>query len=309
MMKTSILTMLACLLLFTSCKKNGQPEPPDNTQRYPVRFDVSGFDQEITGFGKTTADTLSNHISNLYYVVFSGGNAVHKIEQVAGDENFGTIYDSLPAGSYTIALVGSKAPVTLRSYGLNEEPRLLVFPRTDVFYKRAVINVNGAVNQILVLDRIMSKLKIVLKDRVPYDAGTISVTPAVFPPPDPFSPTPLVAAFDLANGAMLPHGGPDDLLRYYPNPYTFTDAEKGMLNFTTEMYLLMPQTDTIAVQIKTTYTNGTNIAVKDIYNVRMETGKTTVLSGKAFDNPGSDSGVNVIINNPAWSGDSVLVNF
>lgn len=312
-MKNSVITVLVALCLFVYCKKPHDPDDPHNPgngKKYPVCFTVKDFDQHMENFGKTTADTLSDYIDYLYYVVYPDGAPVlRKIVQTSADENFGIIYDSLPAGSYVIALVGSKDPVTLGYYHRDTTPNLLImnFPGTDVFYKRMLLNVNGAVNQVVSLDRIVAKLKVIIRDRIPYDANAIGAGPAVFPPIPGDVPQGLPRAFDLRSGERLLHGGPGDALLYSSIYHEFSPEEKGMQNFSMEDYILMPVADTITVNIQS---SGIQTFSKTIYQVSMTPGKRTVLSGNLFDTLGtSDNGVNVIINNPEWSPDSTLQNF
>ena len=311
-MKNNAIPFLVFLCLFWCCKKPHDPHEPGGTKKYPVNFTVSGFDQHMEELGKTT-DTLTDYIGYLYYVVFQQDNGyVHKIEQVTTDDDFGTIYDSLPAGQYIIALVGSKDPVTLEDYHHEPTPNFLVmrFPGTDAFYKRLVLSVNGAVNQTVSLDRIVGKLKVIIKDRIPYDAHSIILTPSLYPPPVPDVPYGYPDAFNLRSGEMLPNGGPGDNLVYNGMYHEFTPTEKGMLDFSMEDYILMPVTDTFTVHLSAAYASGQTISSKILYNIRVSPGKRTVLSGKLFDNlPGNDSGINVIIANPEWSADSTLQNF
>ncbi|MBO9152995.1 hypothetical protein ACFOTA_12310 [Chitinophaga sp. GCM10012297] len=308
-MKTVLFTPLAFALLFFSCQKNDKPDnpkPPDSTQKYPVRFDVSGFDRTITEFGRT--DSLPAQISNLYYVVYSATGVVHLLEQVAGDENFGTFHDSLPAGKYRIALLATEGPANIRDHGLSELPYFLIYPSGDAFYRGIEINVNGAVNQIVSLNRIVTKLKLVFADRVPYDAKEMKMTVAQYPLPEPPGLTPLMAALYLPSGTLAtPH--PVDVWNYSDMTWLFHPEDKGMTNWSMETTLLLLEPSTVAVEFTTFTTTGSIIARKEIYNVRMEPGKTTVLTGNGFDNPVNGDGVSLIINDPVWSEDSIAVSF
>lgn len=309
-MKTALFASLAFALLFFSCQKTDKPdkpEPPDSTQKYPVRFDMSGFDRTITEFGRT--DSLPGHISHLYYIVYTEGRSVvHRLEQTAGDEHFGTFYDSLPAGKYRIALLATETPANIRDHGLSELPFFLIYPSGDAFYKGIGIDVNGAVNQIVSLDRIVTKLKLVFTDSVPYDAKEVKMAVTQYSQQEPSASSPLMAALDLFSGTTAtPH--PVDLWDYADIPRLFLPEEKGMINWSMETTLLLLQATTVAVEFKTLTTTGSVIAAKKIDSVRVEPGKTTVLSGKGFDNPGNADGVSIIINDPGWSEDSIAVSF
>ncbi len=308
-MKTALFTSVAFALLFFSCNKSDNPDKPTlpDTQKYPVRFDVSGFDRTITEFGRT--DSLPVHISHLYYIVYTPtGEAVRNLEQTAGDENFGTFHDSLPAGRYHIALLATETPANIRDHGLSEIPRFLIFPSGDAFYRGIEIDVNGAVNQIVSLDRIVTRLKLVFTDRIPYDAKEVKMTVAQYPLPAPSVFSPLMAALDLFSGTMAtPH--PVDRWDYSDIGRLFLPEDKGMINWSMETTLLLLQPTSVAVELTTLTTTGSMIARKEIYDVRMEPGKTTVLSGNGFDNPVNGDGVSFIINDPVWSEDSIGVEF
>lgn len=305
-MKTALLTSLAIALLFSSCKKDdkpGEPAPPGSTQKYPVRFDMSGFDQSITEFGRT--DSLPGHIGYLYYIVFTQtGDFVRKLEQAIGDENFGTFYDSLPAGRYRIALLASETPANLRGHGLIEDPHYLFGPSGDVFYRNIELDVNGAVNQTVSLNRIVSKLKLIFTDRIPYDARDFDMAITHYPVVEQM----LMSAIGLASGGLAtPH--PVDLWDYSDVGRLFIPGDKGVINWPYEITVLMLEPTRVTVRFTTYATTGEIYATKEIFNVAMMPGKTTVLTGKGFDSPVNSDGVNFVIEDPEWAADTTLVTF
>lgn len=309
-MKPALFASLAFALLFSSCEKNDRPdkpEPPKSTQKYPIRFDVSGFDRTITEFGRT--DSLPGHISNLYYIVYTAsGGVVHRVDQTVGDDHFGTFYDSLPAGRYRIALLATETPANIRDHGLSELPYFLIYPSGDAFYRGIEVDVNGAVNQIVSLNRIVTELKLVFTDRVPYDAKEVRMTVAQYPLPQPSEFSPLMAALYLFSGTMAT-SHPVDLWDYSDITRLFLPEDKGTINWSMETTLLLLEPTQVAIELETLTTTGSVIARKEIYDVRMEPGKTTVLSGNGFDNPVNGDGVSFIINDPEWSQDSIGVEF
>lgn len=316
-MKTFMLCTGLLLALLTSCKKSADtPNPPQDSQKFLIKFDVSGFSQDIEDFntrinpsilslGKD-GDTIKNYVNHIHFYVFNGVAKMLEIHQTSADSSFGHIVDSMPAGNYSIVMVGSKDPVNIEpTYG---DDRLLVFglPGTDVFFKRVSVSISGPINQAMILERIVSKLKIVVKDKIP--TGTKSIRISLLSDPQRGG---LEVISYILNKLRLSSGTPVDAgqaLSGYSPDLIYTDTLIGKENFTKEYILFsMSQTKTV-VNIISKDAIGSTISEKNIYNVNLFPGKKTVLSGNLFDSTSLD-GVNTSIKNGEWSSDSVLINF
>jgi hypothetical protein len=320
-MKTFIFYVALLMVLFASCKKsdNNGNLPPNGAQKFPIRFDVSGFSQVIEDFNRDAglsstsplakggADTIKNYINHIYFYVFAGVSALKEIHQTSADTAFGHIIDSMPAGNYSIVMIGSKDPVNIQNtYG---DDRFLVFglPGTDVFYKKVDVSISGAINQTMILERIVSKLKIVIKDKIP--TGTKSIKISLLSDPQRGG---LEVVSWILNKLRISNGKPVDgnqqgMTGYAPDVID-TDTLIGKQNFSTEYILYSPLTTKTIVNILSQDATGAKISEKNIYNVSLLPGKRTVLSGNLFDSTNLD-GVNTSIGNGEWSRDSVLINF
>lgn len=321
-MRTFILCTSLLIALFVSCKKSSDnPNPPQNNdQKFLIKFDVSGFNQDIEDFnsrikssstsplGRTDPDTLKNYINHIYFYVFDPVSTARLLEihQTSADSSFGHIVDSMPAGNYRIVMIGSKDPVNIEpTYG---DDRLLIFglPGTDVFFNKVSVSISGPINQAMILERIVSKLKIIVKDKIP--TGTKSITISLLSDPQRGG---LEVISYILNKLRLSNGTPvsagQGLSGYSPDVVN-TDTLIGTENFSREYILFsMLQTKTV-VNIISKDATGSTISEKNIYNVNLLPGKKTVLSGNLFDSTSLD-GVNTSIRNGEWSSDSVLINF
>lgn len=317
----AIITVFATILFFSACSKKannneGQPDPIDNSKKYAVQFNITSFSQEIGNFdgrkaggtAKTSADSLRQYVNYLLYNVYDAtASRIKTIYQTSSDSTFGVIRDSLPAGKYVISITASKDsafkdpadyidPIYTRDgVGLRGG-----IPGTDIFYKRVEISVDGTVNQPMELARVVSKLKINLKDKMPFDAGFIS-----FEMIDSFrSSSNLPAFLDFQNGIIS--GGYHDLERYPAYKVRVPDSAKGKTDFSIETYVLNSKQIPTIIALTATDTLDHYIIRKAIPNVTLEVNRKTILSGKLFVDPGT--GVNTSINTQ-WRQDSIYVGF
>jgi len=289
---------------------------PGHEKKYPVTFQISGFEQSFENL--KTSDSLSKYIDVINYIVFNPTTreSIKLIDQRAQNDpapRFGVITDSLPAGQYIIGIIGSLGDVNIGHDAIDDSFFKLLWmplPGTDIFYKRIELTVSGSVNQIVSLDRIVGKLKVVIQDRIPFDAKRIEIRPNIVDPHNPQQTVGSPNGLNLIDGTMIPVDSLGGLFRYSPLQHDFTTEEKGMENFTIECYHLLKGATTIKVDITATDAQSRVLGAKTVQGVQLFAGKGTVLSGKLFDGLGtSDSGVNVILNDPEWVNDSVKINF
>jgi hypothetical protein len=225
-MKKIVLVLLSFLLLL-SCKNQQEIiEKPDllQSRKCPVSFSVSGFTQTTTPLSANLKQTmaLDNTPSatltyyKIHYIVFdSQGNTVSRLEQnynekgklfrivggvrklISSDMQFGSLTDSLQAGSYTIMVAAGgehsslNAPLIfnstantytdpLSSATLSQAkfyPDFYGFPMSDAFYYKGdlVVGTSNSVKTIT-LNRIVGKVKFVIEDAIPAQAIIASFT-------------------------------------------------------------------------------------------------------------------------------------
>jgi hypothetical protein len=318
-MRNVLLCVIALLQLFFVCcrKESGDDGNNPGEKKYPVQLDVSGFTSEMEDFngrmagqGAVLRDSLDEYVHYLHYFVYKDNDFktfVKQIDQRAGDTNFGLILDSLTAGRYIITLVASLDSLYVGpdAIGLN----MLVYfnlPGTDAFYKRMILNVDGAVDQSVNLDRVVSKIKVVIRDNIPAAASQIAFQPRVFPePPQGINPN-LGSTINPATG--LVSYGTTYSFTYEPYVVPVLDSIRGISNYAVEFYLLTLGSDKIALNIWSRGVAGDTLGVKLVNNIAVEPGKRTVLSGFLYDTA-TTGGVSVGINNPNWALDSISVAF
>lgn len=310
-MRHVLSTFAICILFCTGCKKDAHnPDVIDTGKKYAISFNVSDFKQEFQNFdgrkGKVQArENLSEYIQHLYYVVFTQNHTfVKKIEQDSSEADFGMIKDSLPAGTYSISLLGSADTVGFSAISQNDLLAVTTLPGTDIFYRQAYIVVDDELHQEIELKRVVSKLKVVLEDPIPQGTAFISFTPLEAPAlPNEFWVMP--NAISLYSGERPVNPTYNQYVRLIaPNLY-------GTSNYTTEMYLLTPDTLHIALDIYWGKDLGSPFYdQKRIGNIVVAPNTKTVLSGRLFQSSNNQvDGVNAVIENGGWTPDSLVISF
>lgn len=319
-MKKNILYSALISLFFFACKKDNSTTP-NKDQKYPVRITIDGFTQTSEDFDgqkksagntKAAADSLADYIQHLYYLVYNNSNTlVKRIDQSSADTGFGLILDSLAAGHYTIALVGSKNATYIGGdplFGGQDEIAFFDLPGGDVFYKKLGIDVTDSIATAVNLDRVVAKLKIQIQDAIPNSVKNISILPTMYPLPPEGVNAGVANNILLYSGTSYATTGGAGFYSafFFPVP----DSLHGTTNLTLEMYVLALNPATISVIIKSLDASYGKITEKDVTQVNIQAGKKTVLKGNLFsDLPGEGKGVHVGLNNPGWSSDTTLVNF
>lgn len=182
-MKKILLYLAFIGVAIVSCKKEHTKPPQSDLQKvtFTTGFSVStGFIHSVRGLttnsvgSKSAADTaLTNHISELYYMVFdSTGHNVHYITQLSTDTAFGHYIDNLHPGKYTIAIGGSVET----NFGASEAALTDAFYNnglgdgSEFFFGQATFTVGSRpVSASVTLTRKSSKLIITIKDALPAD--------------------------------------------------------------------------------------------------------------------------------------------
>ena len=144
-----------------------------------ITFDIQGdftlsthdFTRALTADGKDMTD--------VWVLDYMDGNLVQQIHQ---DDNtaddFGTPTLSLTIGTHHIYFIASRGTSPV----LNTTDYTLTFGRVlDTFWRDYAITITGGTSsgsRSVVLDRVVTKLKVVLSDAIPTGAAKFEVTPA-----------------------------------------------------------------------------------------------------------------------------------
>lgn len=275
-------------------------------------------------------DSLASHLGNLYYLVYdTDGTEMSRKGQLSngetwrytpdelygiseGIQTFGSISDSLEAGKYTVVFVGAMtdisinnrsndlldldfAPLTEASFyytrGLDSWPRA-----SDTFFKKFTLNVGDEdIEQDVVMNRIVGKLEIKIKDKIPSNAHSFRFR--FYNENEAFlfnTETP----FGSANG--------DEDVPQSNSMVILKDSEKGEPNFTFSKLFINTTTPITAI-IDCFDDCGDLIATKTVNEVFLFKNKRTILSGNLFDTLSPQ--LFKIAVNVTWDSDSTVVNF
>ena len=325
-MKKSLIIVLSFGLFFVACtKENSKPTPPPTSNgKYPVHLNVVGFsaslgdfnDRKIFGNLRGANDTIADYVRYLAYNVYNATTSafiktIYQVKAVA-DTNFGKIVDTLPNGGYIISITAARDSVLpdplyfnggMANPGGIPEGFAGKYPGTDVFYKKMNISVDsGAVTQEVVLDRIVSMLKVVIEDSIPANAKYINITPTKYPinVPDTYLPS----FFQYKYGNISTGWQGTD--NYYTYQVEIPDSAKKP-NFQLETYILNTTSQQISVNISCTDAGNVILAQKKVDNITIENNKKTVLKGILFNHSGGNNGVTVGVNG-SWKTD-ITVQF
>lgn len=306
MKKNLIAAFITATVLIASCSKEKAAEPELKDEAlYPVTFNVNTFKTEVvpmatapklkklsyqgnglggpsfqsTGIGE---DWLGNKMEYLEYYVFNeSGARVNHISQwpFEGDgtqtsvrnEQFGKFEDTLPAGKYKV--------VFKSGYGtLNGDFQYAAYTNIDQdrdAFGNAfdIIIADKALEQSVELDRIVGKLEVKLLDKIPNDIDRI-----------------VLSINGISNFHYI-YGG-----RYGTNDKSEKTISTTSSNFESQLFLYFgyqgyeTSSGHATVNIRAYGTEG-NLAINKIINdVPVGVNKTTILSGKLFEEFGSSKG-------------------
>jgi len=320
-MKNYVLAIVSLLsLAVVSCKKDNQPDTGgEGKPKYAVQFDFNEFTFTEGGFGDRiivdgdsplAKDTLKKYANYLVYLVWDvNGATVRDIRQNSNNPDFGLIRDSLPMGRYTVAVLATKDPVEITSNYFEPEKAIFTLPGNDAFYKRSIFNVDGDVKETIGLDRIMAKLQINIKDKMPYSADNMTILPQAYPgePNLPMGHVGHYCALSLNTGNYAyDRRGYDLVYGAYTHP--IPEVIRNTTNTWFDYYVLALKDEKIKVSFTVKDNNDNILGSKTVFDVAIEPNKKTILYGNLFDELEADtSGVGVILD-PAW-GDSTKIDF
>jgi len=286
-MKKLLLFAVLFGVALSSCKKGStpKPNPSDGGKTYAVKFNVSGFTQEITNGagqkinGLNTNAVTAPGVQRLYYFAYDNsdfGKLVHRLVQDSSAANFGNVEDNLPAGTYNIVFFAGASDLVYYNTsgfadGFLENPRAAW---SDAFSKTLTITVGGGdISQNVTLNRVVGKFTVKLLDVMPANASTLTVTVNkdrkryLFKSssPDASSPAPGIFTTTIPASAI------------------------GKPNYSFSM-LLMAAANDVTVDIKCYDAAKKIIGQALVTNVSVQPNVQTILSGKLF-TPDSDFSV------------------
>ncbi|HEY1055067.1 MAG TPA: hypothetical protein VGE24_08025 [Emticicia sp.] len=315
MKKILSIPVMLCML-FVACKKEANLRVPEGTlgngpkeKLYPLKFTIGEFKQNFAKLSSATSDSepLTKYISNLYYVLYDiDGSEIKRINYHSGDEGFGIITDTLPAGVYDAVLIGVNGDVLINGdrYG-NETKRKLhegagfelshgisdEIKAYDTFFARTTLNVEDeAVNSVISLERIVGGLEVNIQDALPKNACRVRV-----------SLTGEHYIFNFGNERSSEPFLEANIIQ------EIKSAEKGKENYKINAHVLNTYRPML-VKISCYDENNNIIAEKTVANVKLERNKKLILTGKLF-TPSPVTNGQVVYVNSDWIRETETVSF
>jgi hypothetical protein len=297
------LILIATAIIFFSCKKENagkivNDNPALSKTLYPVGFNFSVLQTNGVKTNSLNTLALKDQIKYLHYFVYSGPTdprlelvPVKQKTQKSTDQNFGYVTDSLPAGQYSIFLVGAQAPGDVsmeRKFTTDLYGHPIFYYNNssiyDTFNKRLDLVISAPVNQSVELTRVTTQITIKFTDIMPSNADKVKVS---------FEDFPLGADLLFNAGNNHAHW---ELGEVYPTAtfsFPVNSSDKGKTGFTLST-LVWPHY--LTINIDCFGLNGELIAHKKLTKIfpQIKANTNYIFSGELFS---QQSNFSVTINN------------
>lgn len=316
-MKKKDLYALACIFCLAGCSDPASDEIEIVQNLYPVQFSVE-LQKEILPFSPTRSmppntvpeptvnddsgkdpdkenpeKELSELCSVIYYLLFNDNDLSAPIREEIYDadteEDFGIVYDQLPAGNYKgyfMAHQSKNATIEGSIFSADEVP--------EVFYQPISFTVGNeeSTNLDVTLHRIVSRIEFKASDAVPDEAKQLELSINNYP-----------NQFDILEGKGVISDTPHNI------SHTFTSEEKQKTGTVHSFYTFIPPgIEKITVKLTTTDNNDNILRTRTVSNISPIANKIIRYTGILYTPPQPDESENTyhleIENNGKW-GDTV----
>lgn len=193
-MKKSFMFLFAAASVLVACEKGTtyadlesgdvkeetHVDGPTKSFTFTIKGEFEAATFKAPGMRKASNISYLNEngtdITDLWAYDYMNGVLIQSVHQVAEDENFGKPKMSLAYGEHHIYFVASRGADPV----VNDESHIISWSTVrDTFWKDYEVNVvstsNG--NRAVTLDRVATKLRILIDDEVPAACASISLTP------------------------------------------------------------------------------------------------------------------------------------
>lgn len=176
-MKKYLLPLLAVAVV--SCQKVSlydEEETAEEHETKTVTFKVNG-DFGTPTFTRAALSADGREMTDLWIFDYMGDECVQTIHQDSGDDDFGEPSLSLVYGAHHIYFVASRGV----DPDLNEEDHIIVWSSVrDTFWQdyEVTISRTSDTEHDVTLDRVVSKLKVTVNDRIPEGCAKLIIEPA-----------------------------------------------------------------------------------------------------------------------------------
>lgn len=284
-MKKYLLLLLAGALV--SCQKvslNDEEETAEEPEMKTVTFKVNG-DFGTPTFTRANLSADGRDMTDLWIFDYIGDECVQTIHQNSGDDDFGEPSLSLVYGAHHIYFVASRGV----DPDLNEEDHIIVWSSVrDTFWQdyEVTISRTSDTEHDVTLDRVVSKLKVTVNDRIPEGCAKLIIEPAKW-----------YYGLDYTDGSMAWESN-DEISVSIPSNYIGTVGNLSASFFT------MSSDDewTTDVTISSSGSGNSVLGSVSIDNVPLKANRSTNYSGSLF----SGRQPFLITLNEEWTDDVVL---
>lgn len=233
-------------------------EPKDTMQQVTIRFTFTSISME----SMTRATLAESQMTDLWLFDYMDGELQTTIHQTSEDDGFGAITLTADYGEHSLYFVASRGDTpTIDGTTISwAKP-------SDTFWQNVTLNIEPqtSTNQSVVLQRVVTRLRIAVTDEVPANLKTLSVTPATW-----------YYGLDYTTGEAV-NSQPTPRVITVPSSYV------GTTNLATSFYCLCPaegfETDITVTAKDADETAVANIALQD---VPFERNRITNYSGSLF---------------------------
>lgn len=176
-MKQPFVTALMAVALLTACTDDqsvfdGSPVEISFAITGDFTFSTAPFTRSLTADGKDMTD--------VWVLDYVNNTLQQQVHQTSSDADFGTPTLSLAIGTHHLYFIASRGQTPT----LNTIAHTLSFVKVlDTFYKDYQLTVTTGTSsgsRSIVLDRVVTKLKVIFTDAIPTGASTFNVTPATW---------------------------------------------------------------------------------------------------------------------------------
>ena len=167
-MKKNVIILMAAIMSLTCCTENVQVDAVVAEKR--VTFDVSNGDWKITRSLEADGVTMTD----LWVFDYVDDELVRTVHKVSADADFSSPSMSLQYGEHTVYLIASRG----KTPSVDGTEITWVQP-SDTFWKAVSGNVGSGSSSVVpvTLDRVATKLRVVVMDEVPDNVAQLCVTP------------------------------------------------------------------------------------------------------------------------------------
>lgn len=284
-MKKYLLPLLAVAVV--SCQKVSLYDEEETAEKHEtktVTFKVNG-DFGTPTFTRATLSADGREMTDLWIFDYMGDECVQTIHQDSGDDDFGEPSLSLVYGAHHIYFVASRGV----DPDLNEEDHIIVWSSVrDTFWQdyEVTISRTSDTEHDVTLDRVVSKLKVTVNDRIPEGCAKLIIEPAKW-----------YYGLDYTDGSMAWESN-DEISVSIPSNYIGTVGNLSASFFT------MSSDDEWTTNLTVTAVNSNNVILgtASISNAPFIANRATAYSGNLFSNMNAFT----ISLNDTWLSDEVL---